>query len=323
MTDNLPAALEPARQICLQELRRPYGRDPYWPKWDNHWWRLALLLELGALGDLPSELSEAFAQALDSHYLHHFPVHEHEVPAGCDPYGDILCFCALGTAARILFACGVKVWERLPWLYDWLFRYQLPDGGYNCDEQAYTGSNKSSLVSTAPVLEAVLASRPQGDFTAEERNLLNRGLSYLLAHRIYQSRSGRTLEPAWLSPLFPRFYEYDILRGLSLVSRLCETLRQPLPWPQVSEAFQLLQNQQNGSASGLQAQPWYLAAQTTLVPAARGEAEPWLRGQPVGLFGLLEQARQPAVASHYLAQEWQSLCRRLDRLRQQNLITGQ
>ncbi|MEZ0371804.1 MAG: hypothetical protein ACAI44_22120 [Candidatus Sericytochromatia bacterium] len=314
----LPAQLVPYLAACRAELGQPaetaWGPDPYWPKWDNQWWRLTLLLELGE--PLPEALAEAFATRLEQHYLHHFPLIESELPAGCDPYGQILCHCALGTAARILLAGGIDVWARLPWLYDWLFRYQQADGGYNCDEQAYTGSHKSSLVSTLPVLEALLASRLQADFTAAERDLLGRGVDYLLAHHLYQRRGGGIIEAAWLQPLFPRFYEYDILRGLSLVIRASLALRRPLAWPALAEAFQQLEDQLE--AGRLQPQAWYLGEQKTLRPGPEG----WIRSQPVSLFPLLEQAIRPEIGREYITREWNILCRRLDELNTLGLLEG-
>lgn len=313
----MPAPLAKAVAACLDELAAPAGPDPYWPKWNTHWWRLALLLEIGAIQSVPSQVLEAFAAQLDKHYLHSFPLIESDLPPNCDPYRHILCHCALGTAVQILLAGGVAIWERLPWLYDWLFRYQLPDGGYNCDEQAYTASHKSSMVSTVPVLEAVLASRPAGDFTGPERSLLAAGLRYLLDHHLFQhSGGGGTLNAAWLKPLFPRFYEYDILRGLSLVTRLCSTLQSPLPWLSVAEAFQLLQEQVNNA---LIPQTWYLAQEKTLISGP----ESWLQGQPISLFPLLEEIIQPDVGAVFVTRQWQDLCRRLDLLRQQDLIEGQ
>lgn len=93
---------------------------------------------------------------LAGHYLPFFPLLESELPAGIDPYRQILCHCALGTAMQILQAGGRDPWQDWPWLGEWLSRYQLPDGGYNCDEAVYTQSQRSSLVSTLPVLEALL-----------------------------------------------------------------------------------------------------------------------------------------------------------------------
>jgi len=130
--------------------------DPYWPKWDSPWWRMTLLWELGLARLIPPPVVEAMVNAVDTHYLRLFPVREEELPPGCDPHRQVLCHCAAGTMMQVLYACGVDLDVRLPWMRPWLHQYQLPDGGLNCDEGAYVTSLKSSTVSTLPPLEAVL-----------------------------------------------------------------------------------------------------------------------------------------------------------------------
>ena len=313
MLDQMLAQLEPEIAVCLASLDAPGDADPYWPKWNTHWWKLALLKEMGLIERVPSAVLEAFAAELDSHYLRHFPLLESELPPACDPYRDILCFCALGTAAQILLAGGVPVWERLPWLQSWLARYVLPDGGYNCDEQAYTGSRKSSIVSTAPMLEALLASRP-GDFSPDERELLSGGLAYFLAQRLFRRRNGELIDAAWLRPLFPRFYAYDLLRGLNLVTRLALALSQPLPRAVIAEAVDLLSQQ---AATGqLLPQPWYLGQESTLMPTDGG----WVRGHPVQSFSLLAQVSRPEIGALWLSREWGEVQAQLAALESLGLI---
>lgn len=46
------------------------------------------------------------------------------------------------------------------------------------------------------------------------REALERGFRYLMAHRLARSiRTGEVIGPHWLTPIWPRFYEYDLLRG--------------------------------------------------------------------------------------------------------------
>ncbi len=98
-------------------------QDPYWPKWESPWWKLCLLDELGGIKLLPEKWFSHFLEKLDSHYLHTFPVVEAELPAGLDPYREIICFFALGTVFRISVKRGIDSFERLPWIYGWLNRY--------------------------------------------------------------------------------------------------------------------------------------------------------------------------------------------------------
>ena len=55
------------------------------------------------------------------------------VPGGADPHRDVSCHCALGSIHQVLAACGVDVDRALPWIRPWFVRYQMADGGLNCD----------------------------------------------------------------------------------------------------------------------------------------------------------------------------------------------
>jgi hypothetical protein len=115
-----------------------------------------------------------------------------------------MCFCAVGS-----LLCAADGVATIPWADDFIVRYQLPDGGWNCDED----SRVSSIVSTVPVLEYLLT-RPG------LRPVLERGMTYLLERGLFRSkRTGAVIDEAWLHPSLPRFYQYDVLRGLRLVAR--------------------------------------------------------------------------------------------------------
>ena len=38
---------------------------------------------------------------------------------------------------QVLAASGIDVERALPWIKPWFVRYQMADGGLNCDEAAY------------------------------------------------------------------------------------------------------------------------------------------------------------------------------------------
>lgn len=216
-------------------------RDPYWPKWDGPWWRMTLLWEMGLAHRIPAATVREMTAALDRHCLHFFPIRDSEVPPGVDPVRQVACHCQLGTMVQVLHACGVDVDRELPWIRPWFLKYQLPDGGLNCDETAYAKPEPhSSVVSTLPPLEAVLlcTDRP---FTPEEQRFLDRGAEYLLRRRLFRSaRTGAVIDAAWLRPVFPRFYFYDVLRGLRFLAACSERLRRPLPREPLAEAVETL-----------------------------------------------------------------------------------
>jgi hypothetical protein len=228
---------------CLRspEALESIAADPYWPKWDSPWWRILLLVEMGRAGLVPREPLDAIARAMTTHFLPVFPFTPEEIPPGKDPVRHVLCHCALGSIDRVLAECGVDVDRALPWARAWYAKYQLADGGWNCDEAVYTrASPRSSFVSTLPVLEALL--QRGGALAPRELEALDRGARYLLDRKLVRSLSkGAIAKEDWLRPMFPRFYEYDVLRGLSFVARWAELRGVRLPRESVAEAVATLE----------------------------------------------------------------------------------
>lgn len=204
--------------------------DPYWPKWDGPWWRMLLLHEMGLASRIPRPCVEAIVRTTDRHCLHFFPTKEGDLPSGADPIRNVACHCQLGNLYQVLDACGVEVDRELPWIRPWFLQYQLPDGGLNCDESAYTKAQPhSSVVSSLPPLEAVLfcTKRP---FTEDEIRFLDRGAEYLIRRNLCRSlRRGTVVDATWLRPGYPRFYFYDVLRGLRFLEGWSERLGRTLP----------------------------------------------------------------------------------------------
>jgi len=254
---------------------------------------MTLLWELGEAKQIPEPSIEAMIETLNRHYLKTFPIKEEELPDGCDPYRDIMCHCAFGTVYQVLHAWGVAVDERLPWARPWFLKYQLPDGGLNCDEAAYTKETpKSSIVSTLPPLEAVLFCSDQ-ELTKEEAAFLDRGAEYLIGHKLVRSSKGRLIERAWLTPCFPRFYEYDALRGLRFLKAWAESKGRELPEEAVSETEESLDEFFEGKT--LPREIW--RGEKTLLPDGKGGWEKWKLSTS---FPLLEEVSRSAIAKERL-----------------------
>jgi len=202
-------------------------RDAYWPKWDSPWWHALLLFELGEARHIPDRAARALAAATDRMPLHIFAIHDHEKPPGFDPRRDMQCHCALGSLTQVLLACGVP----LPaWFEPWFARYQMADGGLNCDETAYlaTGECPSSMVGTIASFEAMRRLAPADPFVA-------RAAQFLVERRLTEgsptrhNAEERDAAPKWLLPCFPRFYFYDVLRGLSALASWARDTGSVLP----------------------------------------------------------------------------------------------
>lgn len=288
--------------LASEEALRSLARDPYWPKWDSPWWHMTLLWEMGEAARISRAAAEAMAAAVDSRYLKFFPTRPEELPAGADPYRDVLCHCALGTVWQVLDACGVPAAERLPWARPWLTRYRLADGGWNCDEAAYTrAAPRSSVVSTLPVLE-VLLSLP--DRAPEEDAALDAGAEYLLSRRLFRSlsKSGAVMNGDWLRLAFPLFYEYDALRGLAFAVRWSRLRGRRLDAAAVGEAAEAVRSHARDGTLSPARRAWDGAR--TLAPDGRGG---WEKRPSAASFDLLEQVSSMGAPNPWLQRRWDAV----------------
>jgi hypothetical protein len=283
---------------CVDRLATPEAlasirRDPYWPKWDSPWWHMTLLWEMGEGARIPRPVAEAMAQALDNHYLHFFVLRPEDAP-GVDTWRHGLCHCMVGTMCQVLSAAGIDVHARLPWIREWFGRYQIADGGWNCDEGAYLRPTpRSSFLSTLPVLEALLL---VSDRTAEEESMLDRGAQYLLSRHLHRSISKQQVaDPNWLVLTFPRFYFYDVLRGLAFVRRWAALRETSLPEDATREASAAVRAHMRDG---------------TVVPGHRAWTDARLEpGQPKGgasTFELLERVSAIGEPNPWLTRQWMS-----------------
>lgn len=286
-----------AAYLASAKARESLARDPYWPKWDSPWWHLTLLHELGRADAIPPEAAEAMLAAIEAKYPRWFPNPREPLPPGKDYHRDGLCHCGLANMLQALEAAGVDADGRAPWMRAWMLRYQLPDGGLNCDERVYEKGGASSVQSTVPALEAVL-SAPRGLSPAEEE-FVDRGAEYLIARRLCRRRSdGLVMHEDFLKICFPRFYDYDVLRGLSFLAAWSRVRRRLVPREAVAvDMAALAERFPDGKVRVERAG---LAAEGSLNPGADGT---WSRG-PASTFALLESVRRPGQISEVLTRRW-------------------
>ena len=311
----------PVPEAALAETRAYLGSaaalesiaaDPYWPKWSSPWWRMTLLHELGLAREVPAAAVDAMVRALRTHYLPDFPLSIEDIPTGKDPQRHVACHCAVGTIWQVLAACGVDVDAELPWIRPWLLRYQLEDGGLNCDEAAYTRARpRSSIVSTLPPLEAMLRGtrRP---LTQEEARFLDQGARYVLDRRLCRStsRGGALMDPAFLEPCFPRFYDYDVLRGLTFVLEWAEAREAPIPRAAIAETLEGLEARASRPGGMPVARRAFDGARTV----RRDASGDWTVREAAATFPLLEAVSAIGAPSPSLDREWREAKARLARV---------
>jgi hypothetical protein len=290
--------------------QRSLDADPYWPKWHSPWWHMLLLWELGEAGRIPERAVSGMVAALDALPVKIFPIHQHELPSGADPHRDTSCHCAVGSIHQVLSACGVEVDRAVSWLAPWLVRYQMADGGLNCDSDAYlvTGECPSSMVATVPVFEALLE---RGGKALEERAVVERAAKFLIERRLVEgsptehNAAERESALAWPDLSFPRFYLYDVLRGLSALVRFAELTRASLPLRAVEPAIEHLTVT---SPDGVVRPQRRAYAVTRGTFALRDGA--WVREAPSS-FPLLEVVSVLGEPSEALTRQWSTTRRAL------------
>lgn len=292
--------------------------DPYWPKWNSPWWHMTLLYELGLSKRIPSRALRSFEAGLEQ-YLQFFPFTEAEVPSGRDPISDVLCMCALATADRILRSVDCQVDLVFPWLREWYVRYQLPDGGYNCDESAYANKGKSSMISTIHMMESMLVLADSGVITPEETFCLNRSARYVIARKLMRSLSkdNKVMDPDWIQLTFPRFYELDILRTLHCILRWCLIMNEQLPWSAIEEVFTLIE-QKMESERNLKVEREFFNSCTTRL---RSDIGTWQKQQPVTVFPLLLSTGRKQQVAPLLTESWRQTLNNLLVAIERNLIS--
>ena len=212
-------------------------------KWNGPWWHMAALCEMGTSGHIPESAHIKALNLLKHGAWPRFVLEPADAPqTDSDRARMDCCHCELGVFYMTLASCGCDVDAELPWIREWFLRHQLPDGGLNCSPSAYRGSRKSSIVSTLPPLEAVLFFTNR-KYTVAEQRFLDEGARYLIEHRLVCPKGGgNVINEAWLKPLFPRFFEYDILRGMYFLVEWSGRSGRPLPVEVIRNGLDVLRS---------------------------------------------------------------------------------
>jgi hypothetical protein len=262
---------------------------------------------------IPQVMIERYIASLNRLPLKIFPIQPEDMPEGIDPFRGSSCHCQLGNVYQVLAEWGVDVDQELPWIRPWFLKYQMTDGGMNCDNEAYLVTHEcpSSMVGTIAAFEAVLLCTPR-QWTPEEKEFLNKGASFLMGRGLMRGSS--TVHNAseqksaadWVKLCFPRFYLYDILRGLNALSLWAEKTGGSIPQDTISEVVLLLEKK---TAEGqLKNERHSFAGTGSLTPLASGGS---LRKQPASFFPLLEKVSQIGEVSSFLSKQWAEARRRL------------
>lgn len=281
-------------------------RDAYWPKWHSPWWHMLCLHEMGETKRIPKRLIDAYVATLARIPLKIFPIQPADMPEGVDPYRGTPCHCQLGTAYQVLATWGVDVDQALPWIRPWFLRYQMADGGLTCDNDAYLVKDEcpSSMVGTIGAFEAVLLHTPR-PWTADERTFLDRAAQFLSGRQLRlgsdtkHNAAERESAEQWSKLCFPRFYFYDVLRGLIALTRYAEKTGATLPPEATRHVVSDLARRFPDGQIRVERRGYEDTG--TIQPTATGE---WIRRQPATFFPLLTAVSEVGVVSPYLSRHW-------------------
>jgi hypothetical protein len=319
--EDLDAAIaDSVRYLESDAAAKSLERDVYWPKWHSPWWHMLLLFELGEARRIPARAVSAMVAALDAMPVKRFPLRPDEAP-GVDPSRDCLCHCAVGSIDQVLTACGVDVDAALPWFRAWYPHYQMVDGGLSCDDTAYrvVGECPSSMVGTIAPFEAML----RGRWMPEQAAFLERGAAFLEGRKLMLGSSTvhnaeeREAQIGWLAPCFPRFYFYDVLRGLAALVRWAEQGGASLPLEAVAGVVDhLVETFPDGAVR--RQRRGFAACPMTWRKCPGGE---WSR-QPIESFALLEACSAIGAPSAALTRQWTAARRGLIRLADEGRLVG-
>lgn len=308
--------------LASDAAQRSIEADVYWPKWDSPWWHMLLLFELGEARRIPERVVGGMTSAMDAFPIKIFPIHDGDLPPTVNPYRDVLCHCALGSMAQVLAACGRKLDRELPWIEPWFVRYQMADGGLSCDDAAYRarGECPSSMVGTVAPFEAMLLGRP-GDWSPERAGFVDRAAGFLIERRLMlgsatrHNADERVSQLAWLEPCFPRFYLYDVVRGLAALVRWAEVADRPLPRGAISGVVDhLLAAFPDGA---IRRRRLSFAGVGTWMHGPSGD---WVRHTPAFRFGLLDAASVLGQPCPFLTRQWSAARQGLLRLIEQGRV---
>lgn len=288
---------------ALQSLKA----NAYWPKWNSPWWHMLLLHEMGLTQQIPAAPIHLLVEVLQASALKIFPIQPEDMPAGVDPY-DTHCHCSLGNIYQVLAGWGVDVDQLLPWIRPWFLRYQMADGGFNCDNDAYLveGECASSMVGTIACLEAILLHTPR-PWTESERNFLRSGARFLSQRQLHLGSTSkhnaeeRTVEGKWLQLCFPRFYLYDVLRGLRVLQTWEKNSGEELPANSLTLVRKHLQGRYPDGVIRPDRHCYEGIGTRQLSPAGNWEKAEASR------FPLLDLVSQIGQPSAYLTQQWKQL----------------
>lgn len=171
-------------------------------------------------------------------------------------------------------AAGAWLGADVSRLVAWFPEHRLPDGGWNCEAEEGSGSERSSFHSTLNAIRGLLDfERRTGD--ASVREARRSGEEYLLSRRLmYRASTGEQVAPWVTEFVSPNRHRYSVLVALDHL-REAAAFDGTAPDPRIDDAVAAVRAARRPDGTWLQGQP--LAGRTWFdVDVAEGEPSKWL-----------------------------------------------
>ncbi len=294
--------------LSSQEAIDSLQADAYWPKWNSPWWHMLLLHEIGETKRIPETAIKTHIATLNRMPLKIFPIQPGDMPEGINPYRECPCHCQLGNVYQVLAHWGIDVDKELPWVRPWLLRYQMDDGGLNCDNDAYLIKDEtpSSMVGTIAAFESILLYTPK-PWTTGVQNFIEKGAQFLIGRKLMlgsqtkHNAHERESAKDWLKPCFPRFYLYDVLRGLNALLSWEKITGQEIPYEAIREVVDHLNSRFPNEE--IRNERLSYGGAKTFLPSTSGVGE-WKWGESTTVFPLLQKVSAIGDSSPFLSKQW-------------------
>ena len=130
--------------------------------------------------------------------------------------------CLTGNVVAAMLRTGFQGDPRVSRAIEWLLQIQNQDGGWLCPNwSAHIKDTHSCFMGTICPLEA-FSEVPEAARTSEMQEAIERSAEFLLMHRLYKAdhHDFRVIKERWLLLAFPWFWDYSVLRGLVVLSKL-------------------------------------------------------------------------------------------------------
>jgi hypothetical protein len=113
--------------------------------------------------------------------------------------------------------------SRIAEMVDYILKYQMSDGGWNCAWERKIKPKQSSLHTTLAVIEAFEAYLRNGYNYQKNKiyEIIPQGVEYILSKRLFRSvSSNEVINKEMLNFPFPYGWKYDVLRALYIMAKI-------------------------------------------------------------------------------------------------------